>query len=328
MSRKPAVVAPAPPARFLWSAVADQDRDWLRCRTEDIERFAYASACNTVRLGLALGAVRDRLPGHFDAWLRSQTPFSVAHAYRLIATGRIFGPFVSQIEKVSPSALYVLAQNTTPAAVREEAVERAARGERVTRAVALDLIDAYRPVRVSGADVRAYESLRQKLNKFRVTDRPGQPKVVNQDAHTAMLELQAADRWKKIGRLVEQLIGPETASDPESLATMIRVERVSDSGPTALYSVTCHWPDRDPTCAIDRDPKRALLKVAGATETKRCVGCCAEGEEVSVEFFGFNRSSPDGLMSYCKACEHDRKADFRVRVREGRVKRRVKDEAV
>lgn len=297
---------------FKWSDVPQEHRDWLRKRTQDVESFAYRIACDIVRIGQVLAEVRQRVGwGLYSSWLATNTPFGRSQAYRMISAAAAFGVYLSQIETIEPSALYVLAQDKTPQAAREHAVQLASEGKRVTRAAALEIVDAYKPVTVTEKEAEEYGRARKKLDLIPVEKIKNDIIVVedvDQDAATALQERQDDSRRARAGRAIEELV---------RRARLIRIEKLDDVDDVDLYSVTCHFPDDGPRNVVDRRLDRALVTVCGTIETKYCRGC---DEQRPIELFGANKKMTDMLMARCKICEKSRKREMRVSERAKRAK--------
>jgi hypothetical protein len=304
---------------FCWGHVPATDEGWLRQRTADLERIAERVARDLIAIGKILIEVANRLPRYFSPWLAAKTPFSPAHAYRLMGVAKAFAPYVSLPEKVDSFdrwALYLLAQEKTPKAAREHALQLAEKGERITKRLAKEILDAHRTVKVSQQQTIEMDDEIEELHLYR--DRDG--KRINQDAITAQQEAQDAERARKIGK---------TVCDLAERADLVTVTRVDDAEDVILYSVTFAFDGNAPRNVVDRDLLRALQRAVGVIETKYCPGCCAAGEEIPTEQFGANKRMPDLLMTRCKCCERSRKKERRERLRKERKKSRggVKREA-
>lgn len=279
-----------PPARgFRWSDVTAADREWLRRRTEDVVTYAYRTACDLVRLGQVLAEVRARVPrGTYVAWLADQTPFSTAHAYRLLAVADAFGAYLSQIEKIEPCALYLLAQVSTPPAARELAVQAAGDGRRVTRALALEMLAAARPEpEPTAAEVRAHERRAAGLK-------------LEAKAQPAAGEGSPAWLWTVFEELVAN-------------SRLVHVAKVDDPDDDVLYTVTCHRELDTPVVAVRRSLGDAVAAAAGREPVKVCPGC---GADKAVGEFGFDATNADGRNRYCKVCERNRRSENRKKARE------------
>jgi Protein of unknown function (DUF3102) len=98
----------------------------------------------SVQVGEQLAAVKERLNhGQFGDWLSKEFQWSQRYAERLISVWRVFGKsdnFVEISRQLDRSAGYLLAAPSTPQAARDEAIEQAKRGERVTHAKAKAIV--------------------------------------------------------------------------------------------------------------------------------------------------------------------------------------------
>lgn len=309
--RKTVAISRAPEVAFRWGDLPPDDREWLRKRTEDIETFAYNAACNTVRIGLALAEVRLKLRRKFKPWLAEHTPISRKQAYRLIAAAAVFGPYLCQIDTLEPSAMYLLSQKEVPQSAREHAVQLAESGTRVTRAVALEILDAHKPVAVTDREVAQYEKGVTALSTLTVGTTTGGVKTVNQDKHTAKLVAKDSAKYESIGRVFCELADG---------ASMLTVTKVDDADDVTLYSITARFEDDLPRSIVSSDMEYGLLRAVGREPKKVCGGGCNKGPDgvprpVCFTVFGANDTMPDRLNSVCKACERARKTRLRVEKR-------------
>jgi hypothetical protein len=95
-----------------------------------------ASEC-IVAIGAELVKVKAAIGhGHYLPWLEAEFGWSERTAQRFVAVHECFGKSdtVADLEQIDVSALYLLAAPSTPEPVREEALEKAAAGERITQA--------------------------------------------------------------------------------------------------------------------------------------------------------------------------------------------------
>lgn len=275
---------------FRWDTVPAPERDWLRRRTEDIVGLAYRQACDTVRIGVWLQEARKRLRKRtYEAWVASQLPFSVSVAFRYRQVAKAFAGFASvQFERFDPSALYVLSQLQTAPGARAHAVQLAESGERVTHALALQIVDAHRdppeprPARVAG---------------------PAGPPAPVPVVTAPQPEPPEAARWRRMARLA-------------AACKLVRIERLEDTeyeGDEVVFSVTVHTEDGLPRCAVRRELHDAVACLLGEEELRKCSapGCGMR----PAGMFGRNADIPGGLNYRCKACEKARKAEYKARKR-------------
>lgn len=126
---------------FDYGALDSETRIVVQQRTGEIRSLVRRSAQDVCDLGAKLIEVKDRLgDGNFREWLRSEFGWSHMTAYRFIQVHERFGRNNLLQVDVAPSALYLLAAPSTPEEAVDEALERAADGERITHAAARGII--------------------------------------------------------------------------------------------------------------------------------------------------------------------------------------------
>lgn len=293
---------------FRWSDVPDNHKVWLRNQTQTVIDLAHKSAQATIQLGWILQEVRDCIPGKFERWVRTETPYSIAHVYRVMATARIFGE-TSQIERFDKSALYILAQESTPSEAREEACLLAETGVQITRALALELIADCEDV--SPRQLQKYETARAQIDRIRIDGRRH-----DQNAHTERLETLDTNQLAEVGK---QLL---TLADSVTLLSFSRLEDAEDEEPHCSITIIADGQTR--TVAAD-DWIVAIAMAAGVEQRKFCPGCCEAGETLTISMFGRDRTQAGGRMRYCSVCERKRKND---RQQERKRKRQVDEQPV
>lgn len=132
---------------------------------EAIHALLARSAANVIQIGLRLQAVREVLGrSHFQPWLRSEFRWSQPVASNYMRAARAFSD-LDCVGRFQPSALFILARKRCPAAARQEAIRRARRGERITKAIAADLVARHAPVekRLAGRAEKMRRSLLKSL---------------------------------------------------------------------------------------------------------------------------------------------------------------------
>ncbi len=278
--------ADTPERVFRWQEVAPADLEWLRRRTEDVLGLSHRSARDAIRIGEALCEVQKRLPRKFHAWMRTQTPLSPRTGNRLMAISRTFSAYLNQAEQFSLCALYILSEQDTPVAARGHAVQLAESGQKVTRALALEILDAHREVEVEGEFVRDYERVKKEIFK----------EENQQDKQTVLLSGREHQRLVAIGRAVELVVSRES---------IVSIARIAEEE-TVQFSITVHGNQHGPQNFFGTDLKCILQEISGEVETKYCPKC---NETKPITEFGANASLFDGLMARCSHCENQRKIE-------------------
>ena len=274
---------------FQWGIVPNADREWLKRRTEDLTTLTYRVGCDYTRLGVLLCEVRSRIKkGLFVRWLDANTPFSRRHAYRLMCVGKAFGQYITLIERIEPYALYVLADPRVKPAIRDHAVQLASEGKTVTRALAVEIIDAHKDVHLSIKEVKSH------FGRMRAVAVPKMREKTKLALEEATRDEQAK-RWGWLLKLIETF-------------DVVNISRNEDIGgdtegePT--YSVICRDAKGRTSAGSGRDPHMAVAHAAGVFLTKWCPSCRnGRGADVPVEKFSRNRTRPDGLHDNCRPCE-------------------------
>lgn len=131
---------------FDYASLPVAVRDTIQQHTDDIRQRGKRMAGDIVAIGQAARRVKEQLGhGQFSAWVNAEFREEFGWSYqtlnRFMQVSQHFEN--SQIENFGKSALYLLAQNSTPEEAREEARERAAAGETITHQVAREIVDKH-----------------------------------------------------------------------------------------------------------------------------------------------------------------------------------------
>lgn len=113
-------------------SVADRIRERLKKTLEDL-----------IEVGSDLLAVKEAVGhGHFGPWLRAEFGWTERTAQNFMSVAERFGGNTKAISHlpIDPTAAYLLAAPSAPDEARQNAVERAEAGERVTTAVAKEIL--------------------------------------------------------------------------------------------------------------------------------------------------------------------------------------------
>lgn len=123
-------------AAFDPGALTNSDRAVVEDCAHAVWNYMRITARDAVVVGRKLKAVKKILGhGRFIAWLRTEGALSADTAERLMKIAERFGD-IPQNAEFTLSAFYALITNDTSESARKEAMERAAKGEKITPAVA------------------------------------------------------------------------------------------------------------------------------------------------------------------------------------------------
>ncbi len=120
---------------FDYDILGSEQRSIVKQRTEEIKERLKRSAQDIWEIGQKLFEVRSKLAyGQFDSWLKAEFGWSRRTAYNFVKVYEAF-PERATVAQVSiaASALYQLSSPSTPKKVREDFIQRAKDGEKITR---------------------------------------------------------------------------------------------------------------------------------------------------------------------------------------------------
>jgi uncharacterized protein (DUF2267 family) len=120
--------------RFDYQVLPTEQRTIVQQRTGEIRERLQRSAQDIWEIGQRLVDVRSQLKhGQFDTWLKAEFGWSRRTAYNFINVYETFQERanLAQID-IATSALYLLAAPSTPQEVRDEYLDQARQGKKVT----------------------------------------------------------------------------------------------------------------------------------------------------------------------------------------------------
>jgi hypothetical protein len=134
----------------LYVGLDIETRIVVQQRTDEIRTLMQCTVQDLVDIGRKLVEVKARLGyGLFGAWLQVEFEWSepLRAAQRYMSVAQAFkSDTVSVLTNVEAKALYLLAAPSTPEYVREEAVQRAETGERLTYEAAREMVQEHKQV--------------------------------------------------------------------------------------------------------------------------------------------------------------------------------------
>ncbi|BAB74360.1 DUF3102 domain-containing protein [Anabaena sp. FACHB-709] len=119
---------------FDYGILTPEQRSLVEQRTSEIREQLRRTAQDIWEIGQSLAEVRAQLKhGQFETWLKAEFGWSRRTAYNFINVYETFGnrANLAQID-IATSALYLLAAPSTPENLREQYIEEAKAGKRIT----------------------------------------------------------------------------------------------------------------------------------------------------------------------------------------------------
>jgi hypothetical protein len=118
--------------RFDYGSVPEEHRAFVIERTERIHNLARMTATGIVQIGQYLTEVKDRLRhGQFLEWIEREFAWKQRTAYRFMGVYRNVKVANLANLEIDVSALYLIAEPSTPEPVRDEIIRRGENGERI-----------------------------------------------------------------------------------------------------------------------------------------------------------------------------------------------------
>lgn len=130
---------------FDYDSLDNEDAVFVQQQAGAIQSLMKRSAQDIVEIGQRLAEVKQRLGhGRFGTWLGTEFEWTQETARRFMKVAKQFAQN-PQIVDFAPSALYLLAEPSTPESARKEALSRADSGESITYTAAKNIKQKYGP---------------------------------------------------------------------------------------------------------------------------------------------------------------------------------------
>ena len=146
----------APQLHFDYRSLDSETLQYVWKRAGIIHSLAWQTASGVVDIGQALSEVKERLGhGQFLLWVTDEFAWGHDWATRFMNVYERFKLSNLNNLEIDLSALYLIAEQKIPDAVRDELIQRAESGEKITRRVALKAIEQFKE---AGSRTHVYRS--------------------------------------------------------------------------------------------------------------------------------------------------------------------------
>ncbi|MEM9212775.1 MAG: DUF3102 domain-containing protein [Cyanobacteria bacterium P01_F01_bin.150] len=162
---------------FNYEVLEPTQRALVRQHTGEIQDRLRRTAQDIWEIGKRLASVRDHLQyGQFDVWLKAEFGWSRRTAYNFINVYESFGEQATLEElDIATSALYLLAAPSTPPTVRQEYLEKAQSGKKLTHK---DLRQALREKKVKKTDAQKNQPISKDSKTSTSSHAAAKPEIV------------------------------------------------------------------------------------------------------------------------------------------------------
>ncbi len=128
---------------FDYGSLKPEDRQEVRKEAGEIRGFLENTAVNIVQIGYRLNSVHERIGrSRFQAWLAAEFQWDQSTASNYMRAAAVFCD-VNCLKNFQPGALYELVRKRVPEVARAEAIDRARKGERITKSAAVLIVEKY-----------------------------------------------------------------------------------------------------------------------------------------------------------------------------------------
>ena len=130
---------------FDYTSLTPQVRILVQGKTSELKSLIRRSAQDVINIGHKLIEVKEQLGhGNFRAWLKTEFDWSVRTATRFMQVATQFKCANLAHLNIAVSALYLLAETSTPEEARKQALELASKGEDINHTKAKAIVSHHR----------------------------------------------------------------------------------------------------------------------------------------------------------------------------------------
>lgn len=154
---------------FDYKILNQDNRQFLQETTRDLKERLQRTAQDIWEIGQKLADVQSRLDhGQFGSWLEAEFGWSRRTAYNFIRVYKAFQENAKFAQtNIAPSALYLLASPSTPQSIRDQFIQQAKTGTKVTHK---DILNAVSKQKFKPTSDKTTEQQKEQVTKKLLAD--------------------------------------------------------------------------------------------------------------------------------------------------------------
>ena len=156
---------------FDYKILNQENRQYIQETTRDLKERLQRTAQEIWEIGQKLADVQSRLDhGQFGSWLEAEFGWSRRTAYNFIRVYKAFHENAKFAQtNIAPSALYILASPSTPQSIRDQFIQQAKTGNKVTHK---DILKAVSKQKFKPTSDETAERQNEQVTKLTVAQSP------------------------------------------------------------------------------------------------------------------------------------------------------------
>lgn len=242
---------------FDYGALDNADRSVVQQKTTEIRDRMGRAVQNIVEMGERLLVVKDKLGhGQFGAWLDAEFGWTPMTASRMMRAAEFVKSNNLLDSTIAPSALYLLASDSTPDEVRDQFIEAAKNGKPVTHAEVKAAVAPPKPFTQADADRQREEldAIDPLLIKHRERQQEREDEADDDEPEPDVDEVGPAEPKTWNGRVIPADAPPLNVEEAVRNDPGVRWTRLI----TRLQDCVVLTPDKDTLESLPKDKRKYI----------------------------------------------------------------------
>lgn len=174
--------------QFDYGLLDTEARIVAKQRASEIKSLMQQNSQNIIEIGQKLIDVKEQMEhGQFGRWLKAEFDWSKSAALRFMQVASQFKNTNLAHLEIAPSALYEIAAPSTPEGARQEIIERAKQGEKITYTKAKSISAHHKPFKLKEAKQVTVDTPAETVEREASSESFENPvKAQHTDAHSSM----------------------------------------------------------------------------------------------------------------------------------------------